>query len=206
MTVRPAALVLASVLLIVPAASQGQSRGEPPPAADPMVQQIMERQLAVAPLDSSRTIASLELTGTPFRDIVETVAKAFGITVRYHSAVPSLDMPSAVKLSSAKVEDALRTVLDPKALSFKVLGARSIFIYPNTPENSAKYTDSRKTFTIVKADLNLLVTTLNQALTQFGTDELRPVIVSDRASRTIIVRATPEVMARVSKVIADNDK
>ena len=196
MTARPTVLFLALALCVpVVAGARAQSPE----------QRTADAQLAAPKLDSSVTITGLDLTATPLKEIVETIAKAGGITVRYHSAVTNLDTPSAVKLSNAKVEDALRTVLDPKALAFKATGAKSIFVYPDTPANREKYSDSVRTFTIVKADLIVLVTTVNRSLT-VGADDLRPTIVSMREPRTITVRATPDTMAKIAKVIADNDK
>jgi len=198
MTARSSVWILALVLFVpVVAGAQGRSAEQRQAAA----------QLAAPKLDTSRTIVSLELSPMPLRDIVETIARAGGVTVRYHSAVTKLDTPSVVKLTDSKVEDGLRTVLDPKSLTFAVTGAKSVFVYPNTPENREKYTDSVKTFPIAKANVNTLGQTLNQALTgAFGADDLRPTIVTNGDARTIAVRATPDVMAKIAKIIADNDK
>jgi hypothetical protein len=63
-----------------------------------------------------------------------------------------------------------------------------------------------RTFPIAKADVDILVQMLNQAAGPFGADDLRPTFVSLNESRTISVRATPAIMARIAKLIADNDK
>jgi len=196
MTLRPVILVIASVL-VVPAIDAARLQS---PA-----QRTAEAQLASPKLDSTTTVTGLELTATPLRDIVGAVAKAGGITVRFHSAVTNLDALSSVKLPNTTVEDALRSVLDPQALAFKATSAKSVFIYPNTPENREKYTESVRAFAIVKADLIAMTNALNRALT-VAADDLRPTIVTDRAARTITARATPDMMARIAKVIADNDK
>ena len=53
---------------------------------------------------------------------------------------------------------------------------------------------------------NTLGQILNRELTAAGPDDVRPVIVSASSAGVIVVRATPDVMAKVAKIIADNDK
>jgi type II secretory pathway component HofQ len=195
MTPRTAVFVVALVLLI-PGTAGAQS----------MEQQTIEAQLAAPKLDTRAIVAELDMKAAPLGDIIGAIAKAAGITVRYHSAVTNLDKLSAVKLSNTAVNDALQLVLAPQALAFKATSARSIFIYPDTPENRAKYKEYLRTFEIVTADVMALTGILNRAITPTADDDLRPVIVSLRDSRTIHVRATADTMTRIAKVIADNDK
>jgi hypothetical protein len=194
MTPRNAVIVVALVLL-VPGAAGAQS----------LEQQTVDAQLAAPKLDSRAIVAELDMKAASLGEIVGAIAKAGGLTVRYHSAVTNLDAPLAVKLSNTAAGDALEIVLAPKKLAFKATGARSVFIYPDTPENGAKYTESVQTFKIVTADVMALTVILNRSITPTA-DDLRPVVVSVRDSRTIHVRATPDMMARLAKVIADNDK
>ena len=160
----------------------------------------MSAQLAFPKLASTPTV-TIDLAGKPLKDVVT----AMGVSARYHSAISGLDEAASVKLSNSTLEDGLRTVLGAKHLAFKATSQKSVFVYPDTPENRSKYTESVKEFTIAKAPVNRLVQTLNQSLT-FGADDLRPTIVSDNESRTIAARATPDVMAKIAKIIADNDK
>ena len=193
-------MILRSTLLALAATVSGAFVTAPQSPVDRMV----GAQLA-APTLSSTAAVSLDLSGKPFGEIVAAVADAAGITVRYHSAVTGLQDTASAKMSNSSAEDALRTVLGPKRLALKVTGSKSVFVYPDTTENRDRYADSVKTFTIAKADVGSLMQTLNQAIKP-GSDELRPTIVSDRAARTIAVRATPDMMTRVAKLIADNDK
>ena len=91
-------------------------------------------------------------------------------------------------------------------MTFKATGSKSVFVYPDTPANREKYTDFVRTFVIAKADIGTLATILNKSLSSMTADELRPTIVSLKDSRTVTVRATPEMMTRIATVIADNDK
>ena len=194
MTSRTAVFAVALALL-VPGAAGAQS----------LEQQTVDAQLAAPKLDSRAIVTELDLKAAPLRDVVGAIAKSGGITVRYHSAVTNLDAPTDAKLSNTAAGDALQIVLAPKKLAFQATGARSVFIYPDTSENRAKYTESVRMFTIVTADVMALTGILNRSIGPTA-DDLRPTIVSLRDKRTIHVRATPDTMAKLAKVIADNDK
>jgi len=174
---------------------------------DPTVQRTVETQLAWAasPLDPLARVGSLDLRDRPLREIVDAVAKAGGITVRYAPGMTNLDTPSTLTVSNETVEDALRTVLKSDGLTFQALGAKTAFIYPDTPANREKYTASNRVFALAKADPVMLAQQLNRAL-RSPTEVIQPIIVTVRDSRTIIVRASPERMAWIATWIADNDK
>ena len=200
MTSRSGVLAVALALLF-PAAARAQAM------ITPEEQRMVDAQLAIPKLDPNAMV-TVDLSSTPVRDIIETVAKAGGITVRYHSGVANLDASADVKLSNATIQDALQTVLTPRGLAFAVTSAKSVFIYPGTAENRAKYASAVRTFSVANANVSSLSQILNQSLGNgvLGPDDLRPTIVTLNSSRTIYVRATPEVMAKVAKLIADADK
>ena len=187
--------------LLVPIAAQGQTSGR----LDPQEQQTIDAQTAIPKLSPSATVATLDISAAPLKEAVDAIANAAGISVRYATGVTGLDSSVSARFSNATAEDALRTTLTPRGLTFQALSAKSVFVYADTPENRAKYAQSVKTFAVAKADLNRLMVTLNSALAG-SADELRPTIVSAKLARIIVVRATPEVMTKVAKLIADNDK
>ena len=175
---------------------------------DPEVQRTFEAQytrLASVRLDPLARVASLDLRDRPLREVIDTVARAGGITVRYAAEATSLDTPSTVTVSDETVEDALRAVLKNEGLTFQALGAKSAFIYPDTPANREKYTMSNRVFAVAKADPVMLAQQLNRAL-RSPTDVFQPMIFTIRDSRTIVVHATPERLAWIATWIADNDK
>jgi len=174
---------------------------------DPAVQRTLETQLArVASvrLDPAR-IGSLDLRDSPLKDIIDAVAKAGDITVRYAPAVTGLETPATITLFDQTVEDALRSVLTSSRLTFQAVGPKLAFIYPDTPENREKYTVSNRVFTVAHADPVMLAGQLNRFL-RSPTEVFQPMIYTVRDSRTIIVRAIPEIMARVATWITENDK
>src|SRR5687768_4465169 len=81
---------------------------------DPAVQQSFEAQLTrFGPdrLDPNARVGNLEFRDRPLREIIDAVATAGGITVRYASEITSLDTLSTITVSDEKVEDVLRAVL-----------------------------------------------------------------------------------------------
>jgi hypothetical protein len=173
---------------------------------DPVVQRTVEAQLArAASLDPLARVGNLDFRDRPLKEIIDAVAKAAGITVRYAPGMTGLDTPSTVTMSDETVEDALRAVLKSDGLTFQALGAKTAFIYPDTPANREKYTASIRVFALAKADPVMLASQLNRAL-RSPTEVIQPMIFTVRDSRTIIVRASPERMAWIATWIADNDK
>ena len=175
---------------------------------DPVVQRSVEAQLArlaSARLDPLARVGSLDFRDRPLREVIDAVAKAGGITVRYASGVTNLDTPSTITVSDETVEEALRAVLKSDGLTFQALGAKTAFIYPDTPANREKYTVSNRVFAVAKADPVMLAQQLNRAL-RSPTEVFQPLILTVPDSRTIIVRATPERMAWIATWITENDK
>lgn len=175
---------------------------------DPAVQRTIETQLTRAAslrLDPLARVGSLDQRGRPLREIVDAVAKAGGITVRYAAGITGLDTPSTVAVSDQTVEDALRGVLRNAGLTFQALGPKRVFIYPDTPADHEKYTASNRVFALAHADPSTLAQQLNQAL-RSPADAFQPMILTVRDSRTIIVRAIPEVMVRAAAWITEHDK
>src|SRR4029453_3437105 len=94
-------------------------------------QRFSDSQLA-APKLVTEPPATLDLKGTPLKEIVAAIEKATGVTVRYHSGVTNLDAVATVKLSNSLPADAFQTVLGSRSLAFKVTSAKTVFVYPDT--------------------------------------------------------------------------
>jgi hypothetical protein len=176
---------------------------------DPAVQRQIESQLTGAAslrLDPNARVASLSLTARPLSEILDAVAKAGGVTLRYASGITSLDTSSTVTLSDKTVEDALRTVLASHALTFQTLGPKSVFIYPDTAGNREKYTATIRVFPIAKANPAMLAQQMNQTVLRPTADGFRAMILTVRDSPALVVRAVPELMAGIAAWIAEHDK
>jgi hypothetical protein len=205
MTCKLATAAGALVLMVIGSAVEaGQRQGQAPGGVlTPFEQQMVDAQLADRHL-AATTITGLKLSATPVKDVLEAIGKAGGVTLSYDATAANLDKPTTVNVQSTTVEDALLTVASANGLAFTVTGKTAAWIYADTAANREKYKESIRTFKIVNADLQVLMTTINRALT--GTSGPRPSVVSGKESRTITVRATPDRMTQIAKLIADNDK
>src|SRR5690242_9115393 len=83
---------------------------------DPAVQGRIENMLAQAQLDRLAHVRNLGIANKPLKQVIDAVATAGGITVRYASDITNLDTPSAVAVSDEPVEEALRGVLNGAGL------------------------------------------------------------------------------------------
>jgi general secretion pathway protein D len=197
-------IAIGALALVGTAAEARQSAPPAQGAEQTPAQRQIAAQLAAPKLDPRATVTALDLTKTPLRDILGGIAQAAGITLRFDSAVTkALDAPATVHLSNSTAEEALHHVLDAHALAFNVIGRSTVVIYPDTPASREQYAYSVRAFTIVHADVSSLIQTVNQALTG-NVDGV--VLVMDREARTVYVRATPDRMAEIARLIAANDK
>src|SRR5687767_2260923 len=101
-------LGIATVTVLLTASIQAQSTPSQSANLTPEQQRVADAQLAPPRLYAT-VVASLELAEAPLAKVVESISKASGITVRYHSAVTSLEELSTVKAKFANtaVEDVL---------------------------------------------------------------------------------------------------
>jgi hypothetical protein len=202
--------VTASIVAVTGRSIEARPQAEQLPVVsnDPEVQRTFEAQFgrfASVRLEPLASVGSLDLRERPLREIIDTIAKAGGITVRYAPEMAAVNATSTISVSDGTVEDILSLVLRGSGLTFQATGAKSAFIYPDTPANREKYTVSNRVFAVAKADPVMLAQQLNRAL-RSPTEVFQPLILTVRDSRTIIVRATPERMAWIATWIAENDK
>jgi sugar phosphate isomerase/epimerase len=166
---------------------------------------MVEAQLAPPRLDANARIASLNLSARPLREVLDAIAQAGGITLRYAQKTAWPEGPVGVTLPDQTVGDALQGVLRDHGLTFQAMGPKAAFIYPDTPENREKYLASIRVFPIAKADPVVLTQQLSK-LMKPTTDGFRATVVTLREPRTLIVRAVPELMSWIATWIVENDK
>jgi hypothetical protein len=178
-------------------------------SSDPAAQRQIEMQLtgaAAVRLDPNARIAGLSLINRPLRENLDAVAKEGGMTFRYAQGMTGrMSIPSTVTLSDRTVEDALRTALEGHALTFLALGPTTAFIYPDTPADRDRYAASVRVFPIAKADVGRLVQELNQVLKPTF-EGFRAMVLTASDSRTVVVRAIPELMTPIARWISEHDK
>ena len=156
-------------------------------------------------------ISGINLTATPLREVLAAITKANGFSFRFATTIESLDTLCTVNLTGGTVERALTQILEPNKLAF-VATRHRVFIFPNTPVERQKYAQSIREFKLVNGDAHYILMILNQALARpdkslvMEPDGQRPAIASNAGSQTIVVRATADVMDRIAKIVAENDK
>ena len=210
-TVKGVALLFVATVIVGTSGLRLDARPQaqvPVVSQDPAVQQQIEKQLAGAAsvrLDPNARIASLNLTARPLTEILDAIAKAGGVTVRYAAGTSGLDTPATVTFSDQTVEDALRTTLKGRALTYLAMGSKVAFIHPDTPASREKYTATIRAFPLARAKVNALTVELNQVLKPTA-DGFRPMVLSASDSNTFVVRAIPEQMTWIAAWIAEHDK
>jgi hypothetical protein len=134
------------------------------------------------------------------------MARAGGFTLRYAQGMEGrLQIPVTVTLPDGTIEDSLRAVLAGHALTFRAMGPRTAFIYPDTPASRDKYTASVRAFPLAKAESQRLMNDLN-GLLKPTFDGFRAMVLTVSDQRTLVVYAVPEQMTWIAAWIAQNDK
>ena len=169
-------------------------------------------QIGLVELPLQEKIFGINMKAVPLRECLSIITKASGLRFSFAPTIESLDRLCTVSVTAETVERALTQVLEPNKLAFVVLQFGRVFIFPNTPAERQKYAQSIREFEIVKADTSVILMFLNRATVNpdkplaMEPDGQRPLMASDAGSRTIVVRATADVMDRIAKIIAEYDK
>jgi general secretion pathway protein D len=170
-----------------------------PPAAQDETMQYMANPPELKPI--SNVAITYKASGDA-KTLFDTIGKLAGVTVIYDPDFPARRI--SVDLNNLTLEQALQVVcLESKAF-WKPVTENIILIAPDQPQKRRDYEEeSLKTFylanTVTPQDLTEIVTGLRQL---FDLKRLQQV----NSQNAIIVRATPDVLALVGKVIQDVDK
>ena len=136
------------------------------------------------------------------KTLFDTIGKLAGITIIYDPDFPARRI--SVDLNSLTLEQALEVVcLESKAF-WKPITENIILIAPDQPQKKRDYEEeSLKTFylanTVTPQDMTEIVTGLRQLFDVKRISQLN-------SQNAIVVRATPDVLKLVGKVIDDVDK
>jgi hypothetical protein len=136
--------------------------------------------------------------------VIDAVAKMTGLTVSYDQAVPELNTRINVTIARVSVTEALEMVLGANRLAYKVFESKQVFVYSNTDANRAKFAESIKTFYLSNVDPSFIIAVFSKAFP--SRDGIPPRMITNETSRAVTVKATPDKMAEIGKMIAANDK
>ena len=170
----------------------------------PAIEELRARVRAASPEPvlnpASREPLKLSFPNAQVRDVIGFIANATGINLTYDRDVAD-GRPISVQLDGVTLEQALNQILTMAALSYKIVNAQSIFVFPNTQQKHTLYDEQVvRTFHISNADPTELSQTLSQLIRIPGI-AVQPMIAVNKTSNTITVRATSPAMQILDRVI-----
>ena len=139
------------------------------------------------------------------RDILNFIGTASGININYDAQF--VDKPyGPVNFDGVTLEEALNQVLSANQYYYKVTGAKTIIIIPDQPAKHQQYDDLvMRVFYINHADATELATHVNSVI-RIPQMPVSPMVLANKASNSITVRATAPVMDIVERLIHANDR
>jgi len=158
--------------------------------------QERERQIAAARggLSEARPL-SLDFRDTPIRTVLDLVSRHSGVNFVFDKDIRQ-DLRVSVYLRQVKVEEALDLLVSTHQLAKKTLDARTVLIYPNTPEKQREYQEQvLKVFYLSNGDVKQAAAMLRSAL------KVRDPFVDERSSM-LMLRETPETIQIAERLMA----
>ena len=147
---------------------------------------------------SSRAPITLNFRQTDIRTAFEFIAKSFGIDVVFDDGVRT--MPVTLFAKDVSFEEALNLILATTKTFYKIVGANSILIAPDSKEKRGQYEDQMvRVFQLTNIHAKAMSDILK------GIVPLKKIIVNDDLN-TIVVRDTEEAIRVAEKVININDR
>lgn len=170
-----------------------------PPVAQENTNEFMQAPPELKPL--SNVAITYKATGDS-KNLFDTIGKLAGITVIYDPEFPARRI--SVDLNNLTLEQALEVVCIESKAFWKPVTENIILIAPDTVAKRRDYeVESMKTFylsnTVTPQDLTEILTGLRQLFDLKRVQQLN-------SQNAIVVRATPDVLTLIGKVLQDVDK
>lgn len=142
--------------------------------------------------------SSLIFRAASSRDVYLALARFANLSLSFDPTFR--ETPLTIDLRSSTLEDALKSVSDSTQTFYRVTGARSVLIIPDTPTKRREYEEEVvRTFYLSNADLKETMDLLRMVL---DARRVSPVT----AMNAITVKDTPERITAASRVISAIDK
>jgi len=170
-----------------------------PPIAENGTEQLMSAPPQLKPLSNAPINYK---ASNDSRIVFDTIGKLAGLTIIYDPDFPARRI--TVDLSNVTLEQALEIVSIESKAAWKPITENIILVYPDQAQKRKDYEEEVvKTFylanTVTPQDLTEIVTGMRQFF------DLRR-IAQLNSQNAIVVRATPDVLTLIGKVIEDIDK
>jgi type II secretory pathway component GspD/PulD (secretin) len=150
----------------------------------------------------------LSFNNSALRDIFTAISVSTGINITYDTGLEGvLARPHTLNVQNVPLEQVLNQLMGTFALTFKVIDAKTIFIYADNAGNRQKYEDLyQQTFYLSHADVTEVSAILNQMLTTTTGGGNRPVVTQHKTLNAINVRASAPMMGLIKNIIDTADK
>lgn len=162
---------------------------------------------AIPRLDPRAVVPQMRFTNAAVREVLRTISELTNINITYDQGLDAaLSRPHSLDIQQTPLQEVLNQVLQANALTFKVINARTIFVYQDTPQKRQQFEDLyMQTFYLSSAEPAATVAALQQLLT--GTQiPVPPRFSANPAANTITVRATAPVLQVIENFIKANDR
>jgi len=174
----------------------------------PPIQEMRERVRAASePIlnPASRAPLIFNFNNTSIKAILDTLANATGINITYDREVVDRAGVS-LQLNGVTLEQALNQIMTSNGLSYKIVNERSILVFPDTSPKHLQYDDQViKTIYLSNADPQEIVQILSAVARVQGL-AIQPVIYPNKASNSITIRGTTQMVQILEKMVEQNDK
>ena len=148
-------------------------------------------------LAESRTI-TLDFRAAPLTVVLEAITKGSGINFVLDRDVRQ-DTRVTAYLRNAKVDDALDLIMGANQLARRTLDAKTVLIYPNTPEKQKEHQEQIiRVFHLAHADPKSIAAMMRSLL------RIKEPFVDERANM-VSIRETPELVALAERLVALQD-
>jgi general secretion pathway protein D len=169
-----------------------------------LIRKITERQNKKSPLtqelgpEFKKTI-SLEFRDAPLKDIFDAIWHASGINFILDREVKS-DVKASIFVRDVTIEEAIEGLLMTQQLAKKVVSAKTLFIYPKTPQKTAEYQDTTvRNFFLAYADVKQMQNLLKTIL------KIKDVYIDEKRN-LLVVRDTQDTVDMAEKLIRAHDQ
>lgn len=169
-----------------------------------LMRQITERQIKAAPLSpvlgpEFKKIISLEFRDSNLKDVFDAVWHASGINFILDRDVRS-DTKASIYVRDVTIEEAVDALLMTQQLAKKVVNAKTLFIYPKTPQKMIEYQDMVvRNFFLAYADAKQVQTMLKTIL------KTKEVYVDEKRN-LLVIRDNREAVDMAEKLIRAHDQ
>lgn len=169
-----------------------------------LIRQITERQIKAAPLTPMlgpefKKIISLEFKDSNLKDVFDAVWHASGINFILDRDVRS-DTKASIYVRDVTIEEAVDALLMTQQLARKVVNAKTLFIFPKTPQKMNEYQDLVvRNFFLAYADAKQVQIMLKTIL---KTKE----IYVDEKRNLLVIRDNREAVDMAEKLIRAHDQ